>query len=71
MKVRSSRPKKPHSPGSFSFMNVEQLATEMNLSVSAIRALQRWNAPFIAKKSHPELLFEWIKRNPDKLQKIE
>lgn len=55
----------------YRFMNVTELADKMNLSVSAIRALQRWNAPFIAKKSHPELLFEWIKRNPDKLQKIE
>jgi hypothetical protein len=52
-------------------MGASELASAMNLSVTAIRALQRWGAPFISKKSHPRLLLEWMARNPDKLGKIE
>lgn len=55
----------------FKFLNTEELAEAMDLSVSAIRALQGWGAPFIAKKSHPELLFDWIKKHPEKIGKLE
>ncbi len=58
-------------PDPFAFLATADLAKAMRLSETAIRALQNWGAPFIAKKSHPELLFDWIKRNPDKLGKIE
>lgn len=52
-------------------MRTPDLAREMNLSEDAIRALAAWGAPFIAQKSHPELLFEWIKQNPGKIGKLE
>jgi len=55
----------------FRFLNSEQLAAEMNLSVTAIRALQSWGAPFIARKSHPRLLIEWMARNPKAILKLE
>lgn len=55
----------------YRFMRTPELAKEMNLSEDAIRALADWGAPFIARKSHPELLFEWIKQNPGKIGKLE
>ncbi len=58
-------------PAPFAFLSTADLAKAMGLSETAIRALQSWGAPFIAKKSHPELIFDWIKRNPGKLGKIE
>jgi hypothetical protein len=62
---------KSEEAAAFRFMNSAQLAAEMDLSVSAIRALQSWGAPFIAKKSHPRLLVEWMARHPEKLSKVE
>ena len=59
----------PKSP--FRFLNTEELAAAMNLSVTAIRALQQFGAPFLAKKSHPRLLLDWMARNPEKVGKIE
>jgi hypothetical protein len=56
---------------SFRFMRTPELAAAMNLSQDAIRALAGWGAPFIAQKSHPELLFDWIKNNPGKIGKLE
>ncbi len=55
----------------FRFMSTPELAEAMNLSEHAIRALQSWGAPFIAKKSHPSLLFDWIKAHPEAIQKLE
>lgn len=55
----------------FRFMSTPELAEEMNLSVAAIRALYRFGAPFVAKKSHPRLLMEWMARNPEKIGKLE
>ncbi len=52
-------------------MGTAELADAMNLSENAIRALQVWGAPFIAKKSHPSLLFDWIRDHPDKIGKLE
>ncbi|MEY2561831.1 MAG: hypothetical protein QOH88_24 [Verrucomicrobiota bacterium] len=52
-------------------MRTPELAAAMNLSQDAIRALAGWGAPFIAQKSHPELLFDWIKNNPGKIGKLE
>lgn len=52
-------------------MRTPELAEAMNLSQDAIRALAAWGAPFIAMKSHPELLFDWIKQNPGKIGKLE
>ena len=52
-------------------MNAEELAKAMNLSVTAIRGLYRFGAPFVAKKSHPRLLIEWMARNPEKIGKLE
>lgn len=43
------------------------LAAEMGVSDKAIRALRQAGAPFLAQKSHPELLFEWMKRYPEKI----
>jgi biotin operon repressor len=61
--------KKPPSP--FRFLSTDELAAEMELSVTAIRALQKWGAPFVAKKSHPRLLIEWMAHHPDKVLKLE
>lgn len=58
-------------PLGFRFMTTPQLAKAMNLSEDAIRALATWGAPFLSRKSHPDLLMEWIKRNPEKIKKIE
>lgn len=55
----------------FRFRNTEELAADMALSVTAIRCLQKWGAPFLAKKSHPRLLLEWMALNPTKVGKIE
>jgi hypothetical protein len=52
-------------------MSTPELAKEMGLSQEAIRALMNWGAPFLAKKSHPELLFDWIKKHPEKIGKLE
>lgn len=48
-------------------MPTPELAKALNVSEEAIRALRRAGAPFIAQKSHPELLFEWIKQNTGRL----
>ncbi len=48
-------------------MGTPELAGAMELSKDAIRALRRAGAPFIAQKSHPELLFDWIKKNPKQI----
>jgi hypothetical protein len=61
--------KKPPEP--FRFMRTPELAEAMNLSEDAIRALRDWGAPFISLKSHPEILFDWIKQNPGKIGKLE
>lgn len=51
----------------FRFMRTPELAEAMNLSEDAIRALRSWGAPFISGKSHPELLFHWMKKNPTRI----
>jgi hypothetical protein len=51
----------------FRFKGTPELAREMNLSETAIRALRRAGAPFIAQKSHPQLLLGWMKRFPEKI----
>lgn len=63
--------KPPTPPDTFRFMRTPELAEAMNLSEDAIRALFSWGAPCIALKSHPELLFHWIKQNPGKIGKLE
>lgn len=55
----------------FRFMPTRELAKAMNLSEDAIRALANWGAPFLSKKSHPEILFDWIKKHPEKIGKLE
>lgn len=65
------RGKPSKSPSGYRFMRTPELAREMNLSEDAIRALASWGAPFISQKSHPELIFEWIKQNPGKIGKLE
>lgn len=67
----STHKKKVPVPEPYRFMRTPELAKAMNLSEDAIRALASWGAPFIAQKSHPELLFEWIKQNPGKISKLE
>ena len=63
------RKQQPSSP--YRFLSTEELAKEMGLSVTAIRALQKFGAPFIAKRSHPRLLLEWMARHPEKVGKVE
>lgn len=70
MKHSASTPKKK-TASPYRFMRTPELAREMNLSEDAIRALASWGAPFVSMKSHPELLFEWIKMNPGKIAKLE
>lgn len=64
-------PRRPPAEQPYRFLNTEELAAEMDLSVSAIRALQRFGAPFISKKSHPRILLEWMARHPEKVGKVE
>lgn len=72
MNRAASTPKKKRgSPEPYRFMRTPELALAMNLSEDAIRALFTWGAPCISKKSHPELLFDWIKQNPGKISKLE
>lgn len=61
----------PKASRHFRLMGTRELAKEMNLSEPAVRALASWGAPFIAKKSHPELIFDWIKKHPEKIGKLE
>lgn len=51
----------------FRFMRTPELAEAMELSEDAIRALHRAGAPFITQKSHPKLLFHWMKKNPTRI----
>jgi hypothetical protein len=55
---------KPDQLVHFRFLNTKKLPEAMDLSKDAIRKLAEWGAPFISKKSHPELLFDWIKKHP-------
>lgn len=66
-----ARARKPSAKREYRFMPTPELAREMNLSEDAIRALFSWGAPCITKKSHPALLMEWLKRHPEKIQKLE
>lgn len=71
MSRSEATPRKKKTTLPFRFMRTPELAEAMNLSEDAIRALAAWGAPFIALKSHPELLFDWIKQNPGKIGKLE
>jgi hypothetical protein len=44
----------------FRFFATEELSVLTGLSVDAIRLLMRKGAPFVSKKSRPELLMEWL-----------
>lgn len=56
-----------NSTNSYRLLSTKQLSRRMGISVATLRALYRAGAPFLAKKSHPELLFGWMNRYPEKI----
>ena len=54
----------------FQFFSFEEIGDLYGFGKNTMTALAAAGAPVVAKKMNPQLLFEWLEQNADKIGKI-